>query len=862
MRSVGAFFAVLALSACQQQASPSPGHHAVAAVRGALPDAVKVQQPRDLIGTLPQMNGALRLAHSGREGAWLEVRSELAGGPFELVDGMAVRPNAKVSTDLVFVSQADGIEELRVLRPGADGRASYDLRLGAAWAEARLFGDRVEVLAGGRVALQTSPIVAVDAAGTRRTPALRLQRLGDRHYLLEVALELAGLAWPIVLDPKWTTVSPLNVERSQGQALLLPDGRILLADGPGLTSVEEYNPKSNVWTLYPVGKPHYYSTLTLLDSGKVLIAGGAMSGAAEVYDPSTHAAVPTANDLAVGRSLGAAAKLPSGKVLIAGGTMLGGAPTSSVELYDPTTSKFTNAAPLTPARTAMAAITLPSGKILVVGRQNDTTIFSNADLYEPITNSWTSASPMLSTRSYGRAALIGGKVFLGGGSGPAEDTVDTYDPVADKWTRVGSFKTKRLGSSFVFGGGTALLMGGINTFSTPLPIIEVLDLSSGAVADGPALGTFRVNMAVSPLADGRFIAAGGDSTKVVEIFDPAKTCTSPTDCLPGEGCSPDGLCKPKADNGAACSGAAFCKSGNCVDGVCCDKACSGACEACTATLKGGGVDGVCANVAIDTDPKSKCAVDAGYPVSCKADGLCDGSGVCRAFAKPSTACGATTCTDGKVSGQLCNGSGTCAAATATSCGAYKCDAAGTACRTKCASDLDCAVDHVCAGEACVPKAGSKADGQPCSDAAACKSGNCVDGVCCNVACGGQCQACDVKGKEGTCAVVAGPPHSTRPTCGDGVCAGTCDGVESLKCSYPKDGEACGTGGRCAKGVCADGDAGVSDGGTDAAQDAEPDSLVATNDGCGCDTPGRSSGGPGVLVGLLLALGATRRRLSR
>src|SRR4051794_2508881 len=49
--------------------------------------------------------------------------------------------------------------------------------------------------------------------------------------------------------------------------------------------------------------------------------------------------------------------------------------------------------------------------------------------------------------------------------------------------------------------------------------------------------------------------------------------------------------------------------------------------------------------------------------------------------------------------------------------------------------------------------GSKhALGETCTSADECDSGFCVDGVCCNTACDGQCQACDTQ-TLGTCAVV-------------------------------------------------------------------------------------------------------------
>lgn len=66
---------------------------------------------------------------------------------------------------------------------------------------------------------------------------------------------------------------------------------------------------------------------------------------------------------------------------------------------------------------------------------------------------------------------------------------------------------------------------------------------------------------------------------------------------------------------------------------------------------------------------------------------------------------------------------------------------------------------------------------------------CVDGVCCNAPCDGQCNACNVQGAPGQCVVVDGQPIGGRTACVDpdgGVCgAGFCDGLNSW-CQFPGD----------------------------------------------------------------------------
>jgi hypothetical protein len=99
-------------------------------------------------------------------------------------------------------------------------------------------------------------------------------------------------------------------------------------------------------------------------------------------------------------------------------------------------------------------------------------------------------------------------------------------------------------------------------------------------------------------------------------------------------------------------------------------------------------------------------------------------------------------------------------------------------------------------------------GRGCTSNAACASGLCVDGFCCNSACQGSCQACDAPGKEGSCTLV---PLGQDP---DDECAmqpaascgldGTCDGQGNCA-RYPAGAEcipgSCSAGVERASGAC-------------------------------------------------------------
>ncbi len=93
------------------------------------------------------------------------------------------------------------------------------------------------------------------------------------------------------------------------------------------------------------------------------------------------------------------------------------------------------------------------------------------------------------------------------------------------------------------------------------------------------------------------------------------------------------------------------------------------------------------------------------------------------------------------------------------------------------------------------------NGDACTAGAECGSGFCVDGVCCNTACGGgaaDCQACNLSGSAGSCSPL---PANTECRAANGVCdvAETCNGSSP---SCPADGfAAASTECRGATGAC-------------------------------------------------------------
>lgn len=141
----------------------------------------------------------------------------------------------------------------------------------------------------------------------------------------------------------FTATGGMGVRRHKHDAVLLPDGRVLVTggsderDGDGAyASAELYDAAAG--TFSPAGAmslPRYkhQGTSAVLPDGRVLVAGGAAR--AEVYDPRTGTFALVGGTARMAGQYSAAAPLGDGRVLVTGGYGEGQPPQSSAWIYRP-----------------------------------------------------------------------------------------------------------------------------------------------------------------------------------------------------------------------------------------------------------------------------------------------------------------------------------------------------------------------------------------------------------------------------------------------------------------------------------------------------------------------------------------------
>lgn len=758
--------------------------------------------------------------------------------------------------DLVHRRVAEGVEDL-VLFERSPGRESLDYVLqlrpseraprGVVAAGLRLVSNVLEVLdRHGTPLFRARAPYVLDASGRHEatlsvegcavdtSPAAPFGRAvvapGRDACTVKVDWSAARVRYPALVDPVWgNTFNAMATPRSHHTITLLNPS----------------DPKS----------------LALVTGGAAVV-GGAPLKAAEIYDPLSRRFSST-DDMNVARTAHTATLIstvgspggfvPQQPVLIAGGNDAAGNPLASLEVYDPASGTFVNDShTMATPRFEHAAVLFDDNKILLAGgtspplnQPTNTAYIYTFTAFDPgtppasIQSSLDPSNTLMQSARTGFAMtrtttgqlLLTGGYVLAGGALQALQSAEIFDPVTGNFGPVvlagggvagmtvqrGYHASTALGDSgkILVTGGLSKTVNGIYTNSA-----DIYDDGSQSGIKGfipqitpITMATARANHTATLLPDGRVLIAGGfggtptpAALNSAELFSPSNnlftdlgalvpmqargdhaallvnagdsTTAGHSVLVTGGANAPNNGSQAIAGaqlllrlNGETCTVDDECLSGFCVDDVCCDKACDEECYACSVATKEAGPDGTCGFAKQGADPHVQCINQV------ETHTQCDGQGSTEQTVDTHSCIPAACGADGFCS-PGCNVTGDC-------------DATGWCDTTQPTPGWN---------GTCAKK---KVDGAPCGADDQCDSPQCVDGVCCDAACTGQCQACDIPGLNGKCTKIGAPndPQDVHPNA-DGVlspprvgcdgfvegtrttCTGACSGGDT--CSYPDD----------------------------------------------------------------------------
>lgn len=185
------------------------------------------------------------------------------------------------------------------------------------------------------------------------------------------------------------------------------------------------------------------------------------------------------------------------------------------------------------ARREPTATALLDGRVLVVGGQRAGAIdtgdvfFETAEIWSPIQGVFTLVpAKMTVKRAFHAAVRLGdGKVLVMGGVGGAAGTAEVFDPNLGTWTLTTLHHPHPQGAAaVVLADGRALLIGADDGAGA----VEIFDPQSLTWSDAAPLLVPRRFHAAVLLKDGRVLVTGGfdhadspKATKTTEIYDPA-----------------------------------------------------------------------------------------------------------------------------------------------------------------------------------------------------------------------------------------------------------------------------------------------------------------------------------------------------
>ncbi|MBI3551398.1 MAG: fibronectin type III domain-containing protein [Elusimicrobia bacterium] len=343
----------------------------------------------------------------------------------------------------------------------------------------------------------------------------------------------------------WIPANPMTTERDQHTAVLLGDGRVIVAggyaNGKYLDSIELYNPITGIWTRgahMSVARSHH--TANLLQDGRVLVTLGISTvgvlNTFEIYNPDTDAwtapatvtippppAVPV-NTFALHSHR--TTMLLNGRVLLSGGDN-GFGETDTSLLFDPVSLSWSSTTShLNHPRLAHSALLVPNGQVWAIGGVTaNLQSIKKTEFFDPSSGFWVDTADLTTSRGYETATVAqDGDIVVAGGldSGQPLKSVEdipfggTYDldsvgsPPAIRQSSItavdlspfdrGNFVTL---NGFYFQGLTEASGGGAgsanSSFYNPRIYLQAVDGSGGASSQGS--GGFALDLSTQIYAN-------------------------------------------------------------------------------------------------------------------------------------------------------------------------------------------------------------------------------------------------------------------------------------------------------------------------------------------------------------------------
>ena len=189
-----------------------------------------------------------------------------------------------------------------------------------------------------------------------------------------------------------------------------------------------------------------------------------------------------------------------------------GEASDAVYLYEPRLDWWGEMASMSAARGALAA-TVYGSLIYVIGGLEEDAVSSRIDVYEPGSDSWSEGPPLLTGRSHMSAVTLGRLIYVIGGKDETGvvslDLVEALDPTTGAWAEVRGLNVGRSSLGVLEHKGRLFILGGEN-IDTALDSVESFDPKAARWHNYQPL-PFALHGAATAKVDGIAYSIGGSA---------------------------------------------------------------------------------------------------------------------------------------------------------------------------------------------------------------------------------------------------------------------------------------------------------------------------------------------------------------
>jgi N-acetylneuraminic acid mutarotase len=181
-------------------------------------------------------------------------------------------------------------------------------------------------------------------------------------------------------------------------------------------------------------------------------------------------------------------------------------PVSEMVAYDPGTDSWTARAPMPAARSDLGAAVV-GGKLYVMGGSDNDAV-QDLWMYDPALDAWAVKAPVPTRRSFLAVAALDGLIYAAGGEtgyGNGSAVVEVYDPATDHWSQAAPLPLPRFRFALVAANGKLYAIGGGETTSLSVQEYDPATNSWRSRTGMPGTGSGIT----AALVGGRIIVLGG-----------------------------------------------------------------------------------------------------------------------------------------------------------------------------------------------------------------------------------------------------------------------------------------------------------------------------------------------------------------